>query len=101
MATSTVIQTCPGLALAVAAAAIADTAITLPTDRSMPPVRMTSVWPRAISANGAAATRMVIRLSACGESCAAVAEVGDHQEHHDHHRVAQENARKAIAGRTV
>ena len=63
MATVTVIQTCPGLALAVAAPAIADTAITLPTDRSMPPVRITSVWPSAISANGAAATRMVMRLS--------------------------------------
>ncbi len=63
IATRTVIQTCPGLALAVAAPAIADTAMTLPTDRSMPPVRITSVWPSAISANGAAATRMVTRLS--------------------------------------
>ena len=63
MATRTVIQTWPGLAFAVAAPAMADTAITLPTDRSMPPVRTTSVCPSAISANGAAATRMVSRLS--------------------------------------
>ena len=63
-AESTVSHTCPGLALATLAAVIAETAMTLPTDRSMPPVRMTSVWPRAIRANGAAAMRMLVRLSA-------------------------------------
>ena len=62
-AVRTVNHTCPGLALATEAAAMADMAITLPTERSMPPVRMTSVWPRAIRAKGAAAIRMVVRLS--------------------------------------
>ena len=47
----------------IAAADIADTAMTLPTERSMPPVSTTNVCPSAISANGAAATRMVNRLS--------------------------------------
>ena len=53
----------PGLAFATVADAMADMAITLPTDRSIPPVRMTRVWPRAMSANGAAAMRMDWTLS--------------------------------------
>ncbi len=63
MAVRTVIQICPGLALATAAALMADTAMTLPTERSIPPVRMTRVCPRAMSANGAAAMRIVTMLS--------------------------------------
>jgi len=39
------------------------TAITLPIDRSMPPVRMTKVCPNATSAKGAADTRIVRAFS--------------------------------------
>ena len=62
-ATRTESQIWSGKDLANRAPDIALTAMTLPTDKSMPPVRMTSVCPRAIRAKGAAAMRIVVTLS--------------------------------------
>jgi hypothetical protein len=61
-APATASQRRSGCPTTIEAPVMALTAMTLPTDRSMPPVRITSVWPSATSANGAAAIRIVRRF---------------------------------------